>query len=283
MNDYREVRIDISPCSEDGTDLLAYHLAEAGFESFVPDEKGLTAYVKEELYDPKVLNDAIAQYPFAAALDISTKFIEGRDWNAEWEKNYFNPIVICDKCVVHSTFHENVPEADYDIIIDPKMAFGTGHHATTSLVLEALLNMDVQDKSVIDMGTGTGILAILCAYRGAHPICAVEIDSFAYKNAVENLKLNNVEDKITLINGDASALASCPKADILVANINRNIILNDLQAYTNVLNKDATMILSGFYEQDIPIIENVARQLGLETTHTSVKDSWTCLQMHFTR
>lgn len=277
MNDYREVRIDISPCTETGTDVMAYLLAEAGFESFVPDERGLTAYIREEDFDACKVNDALAQYPFAASLDVSSTFIEGEDWNSEWEKNYFQPIVIGERLVIHSTFHTDVPQAQYDITIDPKMAFGTGHHATTSQVASVLLDSDLKGKTVTDMGTGTAILAILAAKLGAKTVTGIEIDEAAYVNAIENVALNGVENTVSLIHGDASALTDCPKADIFVANINRNVITADLKQYVTALNQGGTIILSGFYEHDIPVIMETAAQLGLkELRHTTLND-WACL------
>ena len=281
MNDYREFRIDISPCTTDGTDIMAYLLAEIGFESFVPDEKGLTAYIRNEDYNPVEINNALAQYPFAAALEVSSKFIEGKDWNAEWEKNYFKPIVIGSECVIHSTFHTDVPPAKYDIVIDPKMAFGTGHHATTSQVIEALLNLEMAGKNVTDMGTGTAILSILCAMRGANHVTGVEIDSFAYINAIENVSANGMTSKITLINGDASCLTECPKADIFVANINRNVILADLDKYVSNLAPGATVVFSGFYQHDIPAILECAQKMGLAEVYSSEKNEWACLILKY--
>jgi len=281
MNDYREVRIDLTPCTEDGTDIMAALLGDAGFESFVPDEKGLTAYIRVEDYDPIKVNDALAEYPFAAAIDISSKVIEGRDWNSEWEKNYFQPIVVADKCVIHSTFHTEVPKAEYDIVIDPKMAFGTGHHATTSQVISALLDTELSDKTVIDMGTGTGILGILAAMRGAACVTGIEIDGFAYENAVENVGLNGVADRIELVNGDASALEGVAPADIFVANINRNVITGDLGRYVKAMKPGAAVIFSGFYEDDIPVVMETARPLGLvEVSHTAM-DKWACLRLEY--
>lgn len=277
MNDYRELRIDISPCTETGTDVMAYLLAEAGFESFVPDATGITAYIRADDYDARRVNDALAQYPFAAALDVSSKLIEGEDWNAEWEKNYFQPIVIGDRLVVHSTFHTDVPAARYDITIDPKMAFGTGHHATTSQVATALLDTDLSGKTVIDMGTGTAILAILAAKLGAASVTGIEIDEAAYVNAVENVALNGVERTVSLIHGDASALADCPKADIFVANINRNVITADLERYVAAMKAGGSLILSGFYEHDIPVIMDVAIPLGLTELRHTVLNDWACL------
>lgn len=281
MNDYRQLRIDITPCTEDGNDIMAYLLAEAGFESFVPDNKGLTAYIREEEYDPLKVNDALAQYPFAAALDISSDFIEGQDWNSEWEKNYFQPIVIGEQCVVHSSFHTDVPMAEYDIVIDPKMAFGTGHHATTSQVISALLEINLTEKIVTDMGTGTGILAILAAMRGANKVTGIEIDEFAYTNAVENVSLNGVENKVSLINGDARSLEDCPECDVFVANINRNVITADLPLYVRNLRNDAIVIFSGFYESDIPVIMNGATELGLTEMKRTTLNDWACLILKF--
>lgn len=281
MNDYREVRIDITPCTEDGTDIMAALLADAGFESFVPDEKGVTAYIKVEDYNPVKVNNALADYPFAASLDVSSKIIEGRDWNSEWEKNYFQPIIVGDRVVIHSSFHTDVPNAVYDIVIDPKMAFGTGHHATTSLVIEALLGSELNGKTVIDMGTGTGILSILAVMAGAKSATGIEIDAFAYENAKENITLNSVTDQVTLLNGDVKALGNIEPADIFVANINRNVITSDISDYVKSLRPGGKMILSGFYEDDIPVVLASAIPLGLTETSHTVRDRWTCLILSY--
>ena len=279
MNDYRELRLDLNPCSEDATDILAAFLAEIGFESFVPDADGLTAYVKTELYDENALAEALSAFPFDAEITRKVETIEGRDWNAEWEKNYFKPIVVGERCVIHSSFHTDVPQAEYDIVIDPKMAFGTGHHATTSQVISALLDIDETGLTVTDMGTGTGILAILCSMRGATEVNGVEIDPAAWENAVENVALNGQESHVTLHLGDASVLPTLPKADLFIANINRNIITGDLDSYVAAMKPGATMLLSGFYEHDIPVIMETAAPLGLrEVSHTTLKD-WCCLKL----
>lgn len=279
MNDYREVRIDITPCSVDGTDILAYYLAEAGFESFVPDSTGMTAYIREEDYDPVSINNALAQYPYAAALSVSTKFIEGKDWNLEWEKNYFKPIVVGNRCVIHSSFHDDVPKAEFDIVIDPKMAFGTGHHATTSQVIKALLSLEVVGKTVTDMGTGTGILAILSAMLGATRVTGIEIDNFAYTNAIENISINGVESQVNLICGDASALRDCDKADIFIANINRNVILDDMKYYVENMKDDAVMVLSGFYLSDVQMLVDEAEHYGLKKLRVTSDNDWACLML----
>jgi ribosomal protein L11 methyltransferase len=280
MNDYIELRVNITPCDETATDILAAILADAGFESFMPDETGLTSYIPEGLFSEQLIDTTLAEFPLPNhQLQSSFQKIEGQDWNSEWEKHYFQPIVVADQCVIHSSFHKDIPVCPYDIVIDPKMAFGTGHHATTSLIIEQLLSLDLNGKSTIDMGTGTGILAILAAMRGASPVNGVEIDPAAYDNAVENIATNG-HPEIKLHLGDAAKLSECPDVDIFIANINRNIITGDLAAYAAKLKPGATMLLSGFYEADIPVIMEVAKPLGLtEIRHTVKGDNWCCLRL----
>lgn len=278
MNDYTEVRLDLNPCTETHTDILAAMLAEAGYESFVPDSTGLTAYIRKEDFSPMALDHVIREFPMDTAISPSHSVVEGQDWNAEWEKNYFKPIVIDNLCAIHSSFHKDVPTCKYDILIDPKMAFGTGHHATTTLILRRLLAMDLSDRKVVDMGTGTGILAILADMRGAAKIDAVEIDEFAYENAKENVKLNNASH-IALHHGDASTLATIRDIDLFIANINRNIITADLAAYADTLSPGASVVLSGFYEEDIPVIMKTAETLGLKYADHTVLDRWASLHL----
>lgn len=279
MNDYYEVKLGLHPCSEDATDLMAAFLGDIGYESFVPGAEGLTAYVRKEDYNPEALQQVIEEFPIKCTVDVSATLIPGQDWNAEWEKHYFQPIVVGDECVIHSSFHTDVPQAKYDIVIDPKMAFGTGHHATTSLIIEQLLSLDLNGKSVIDMGTGTGILAILAAMRGAHPVTGIEIDPCAQENAVENVRLNG-HDEISILLGDAQKLSDCSEADLFIANINRNIITADLSAYAKALKTGGIMLLSGFYERDIPVVMAAAEPLGLhQLGHTVKGDNWTCLKL----
>lgn len=277
MNDYISLRVDISPCTEDAADLFAAYLADAGYESFVPDEKGLTAFVKASDYSEDIIRNIIAEFPIEADISFHPVFVKGEDWNSEWEKNYFQPIVIADKCVVHSSFHHDVPKAEFDIVIDPKMAFGTGHHSTTNLMLSYLLGMDLRGKKMIDVGTGTAILAILAAKKGAEDVIGIEIDEFAWQNACENVRLNDVNAEILL--GDAGRLDGLDKADILVANINRNIILADLERYAGALKDGGTMLLSGFYEEDVPMIEKKAREYGLSLTMIRIDNTWAAVQL----
>ncbi len=278
MNDYTEVRIDMSPCNETMTDVMAALLCEHGYESFVPDECGMTAYIKLEDFDRKVLDEVTAELPFDTSVTVKCETVEGRDWNQEWEKNYFKPITVDGKCVIHSSFHADIPSMPYDIVIDPKMAFGTGHHQTTTLIIRRLLELPLEGRSVIDMGTGTGILAILAAMRGAGPVTAIEIDEFAHVNAVENVSLNH-HPEINVVLGDASALAGVEPVDLFLANINRNIIVGDLQVYASRLKEDGTMLLSGFYEDDIAIVLDEARKHGLDYVGHTVLERWSCLEL----
>ena len=279
MNDYYRVRIDVAECTEDITDLAAAYLADAGFESFEPDSTGLTAYTKREAGDGvKIAEESLRDFPMESDFKMTGEVIEGEDWNEEWEKNYFKPILIEGRCVIHSTFHREVPEAEYDIVIDPKMAFGTGHHDTTSQMVKHILDLPLQGKSVIDMGTGTGILGILAAMRGAERVIGIEIDEAAYENAKENVTLNGV--KMELIHGDATALSGLEPADYLFANINRNIILGDIDRYAGRLKSGGEMLLSGFYDTDIAMIAEAASRYDLREETRLVSDArWVALRL----
>ena len=269
------VRVNAHPCTQDITDLLAAYMVDSGYESFLPDGDGLTAYIPYEKFEDGFLSELIGSFPIECTLDFMYERIEGQDWNHEWEKNYFQPIVIGNKCVVHSTFHKDIPTARYDISIDPKMAFGTGHHSTTRLIMNYLLNTDIKGESVIDMGTGTGILAILCCMLGASQVTGIEIDPMAFRNAMENAALNNVSPDLR--EGNVMQLKDVSAASIFIANINRNIILADLADYSEKLLSGGKMILSGFYEKDITIISSAAKEYGLNTESYQTEGEWAAL------
>lgn len=277
MIDYYSVRIDLTPCEEDFTDLLAAYLADIGYESFVADEKGLTAYVNSSTYDEQKLLSVFSDFPFDTEYSCKADFVKGEDWNSEWERNYFQPIVIGDRCVVHSSFHKNIPKATYDIVIDPKMAFGTGHHSTTNLIVSYLLDMDLEGKKVTDVGTGTAILAILAKMRGASDVTGIEIDPCAYENAKENAAINNVDLRLLL--GDASEIGNVPVADLLMANINRNIVIADLERYAAGLAPGGAMILSGFYTEDIDKVMDEARKYGLQLAEKRSDNNWAAIML----
>lgn len=280
MNDYKKLDFILNPYSETEADILTALLCEAGFESFVPNDTGVAAYIKKELYDKEVLECAVKdEYPFNAEISWNIEDVEGRDWNEEWEKNYFTPITIDGRCVIHSSFHSEYPDAEYDIVIDPKMAFGTGHHETTSLMAGEILKLDIRGKTVLDVGTGTGILAILSAKRGARNVTGIEIDPGAYENALENIKLNNTTD-IKILLGDASLIKKgIHGVDILLANINRNIIIDDIGKYAMALRTGGIMLLSGFYKDDVPLILESAYKHGLTEVCHSEKKEWTMLKL----
>ncbi len=278
MNDYIEVRVNLNPCSSDMTDVVAALLADAGFESFVPDDSGLSAYIRSNLYDDS-MQQILDDIPFDCSATWVAQVIEGRDWNQEWERNYFQPIVVADRCVIHSSFHTDIPKCEYDITVDPKMAFGTGHHSTTWLMISRLLETSLDGKSVIDMGTGTGILAILAAMRGATLVVGIEIDECAYDNAIDNVRLNN-HPEIRLIHGCAYNLSEIDfKADLLLANINRNVILDDLNRYVDALAPGGEIFLSGFYTADVPMIEAEAQRYGLKVDSVIDRLDWACVRL----
>ena len=277
MNDYYLVRFNMTPCMESETDILAALLGEKNFESFVPDAEGLSAYVKKELYDAAAVRDAVASYPFEGKIEFSEELIPGQDWNSEWEKNYFQPIVFENRCVVHSSFHHDYPSAEYDIVIDPRMAFGTGHHETTSSIISELLEADLKGKSVLDMGCGTSILAILASMRGANPVTAIDIDDWCVNNSKDNIALNHIHN-ITVELGDANLLKGRKPFDVIIANINRNILLADLPHYATCMHPGSEIFMSGFYMQDIPFIREKAESLGMEFVHHREKNNWAAVK-----
>lgn len=262
----------IQPKSEIAADLLSGLLADVGFESFVTTDEGLDAYIQSELFSESHIREIITQFPIDVKIDYSLTEIEEKNWNEEWEKNYFQPIVIDGKCVIQSSFHQTEGNYEYRIFIDPKMAFGTGHHQTTGLILHEILSMDLTDKSVLDMGAGTAVLAILASMRGANPVLAIDIDEWAYNNALENIKLNQTPS-IRVLKGGAEVLGD-ESFDVVFANINRNILLQDIPAYTKVLNSAGILIMSGFYKEDIPAIREKCEENGLTYVGFREQDNW---------
>lgn len=271
---YFEVTFKTNPCTETVNDVLSAILGEIGFESFVEENDGIKGYIQQPVYDEATLKETIANIPLEnVTISYEAHLMEDKDWNEEWEKNFFQPIVIGNRYAIHSTFHKDVPKAEYDILINPQMAFGTGHHETTSLILEELLDAELQNKSLLDMGCGTSILAILAAMRGAKPITAIDIDTWCVDNSKENILLNNVENiKVEL--GDASSLQGREPFDVIIANINRNILLQDMNCYTTCMHKNSEIYMSGFYVTDIPMIQEKAKSLGLKFIYHKEKNNW---------
>ena len=262
----------ISPL-QPGSEILIAELGYAGFESFVETEEGITAYIQKEEWNTNILDDI--QILKSGEFEITYTFedIEQTNWNAEWEKN-FNPIVVDDICAVRAPFHEKF-STEYDIIIEPKMSFGTGHHETTHMMIQHILKNDFTNKSVLDMGCGTGVLAILAELKGAKPIDAIDYDNWCYLNSLENVERNNCKH-ITVIEGDASVLHK--NYDIIIANINRNILLQDMKTYVSCLNKGGTLFLSGFYNNDIPIIQAECEKYLLKFEEKLERNNWASLK-----
>ena len=276
---YFEVTFSVNPCNETATDILSALTAEIGFESFVECEGGMQAYVQQSLFDEEALKGIISDFPIQdTEITYTITEPEDKDWNEEWEKNFFQPIVIDNRCVIHSTFHKDYPKAEYDIVINPQMAFGTGHHETTSSILGELLDADLKGKSVLDMGCGTSILAILASMRGADPVTAIDIDDWCVNNSRDNIALNNI-DNITVELGDASLLEGRKPFDVIIANINRNILLNDMVAYTACMHKGSEIYMSGFYVQDIEAIRSKGESLGLKLVHYREKNNWAAVKL----
>ena len=275
---YFEVTFTTEPCNEIVTDVISAMAGEIGFESFVEWEKGVQAYIQQSLFDEEALKGMVADFPLPdTSITYTIQEAEDKDWNEEWEKNFFQPIVIGDRCCIHSTFHKDTPKTEYEILINPQMAFGTGHHETTSSIICELLDADLQGKSVLDMGCGTSILAILASMRGANPVTAIDIDDWCVNNSRDNIALNGITN-ITVELGDANLLEGRAPFDVIIANINRNILLADMQYYVARMNEGAEIYFSGFYESDLPMIQAEAERLGLRYLSHRVEKDWTAAQ-----
>lgn len=278
---YFEVTFKTTPCTEIVNDVLSALLGEIGFESFVEETDGIKGYIQQPQFNESILKETIKNIPLEnTQISYSVHLMEDKDWNEEWEKNFFQPIVIGNRCVIHSSFHRNIPQTEYDILINPQMAFGTGHHETTSLIIEELLDADLENKSLLDMGCGTSILAILASMRGADPLTAIDIDTWCVDNSKENIILNDINN-ISVELGDASSLKGRNPFDVIIANINRNILLHDMDSYVACMKKGSEIYMSGFYITDIPLIKERAESLGLEFVHHKEKNNWAVVKFVF--
>jgi len=254
-------------------ELLVEMLADAGFESFIENENGtLSAFIQAPLYTP-ALTSRLGSDEFNEFLDsFHVEHIADQNWNAVWESQY-DPVLIDNSCMVRAPFHPQQAGVEFDIVIMPKMSFGTAHHETTKQMIQYLLSLQVTDKSLLDMGSGTAVLAILARMKGASPVTAIDNDEWAYNNALENVESNNFAD-IEVLLGDSSLLAG-RKFDIILANINRNILLNDIPAYRESLNTGGKFFMSGFYSEDLPLIEAKCNEAGLSIMSSRSENNWT--------
>ena len=270
---YIEYIFNVSP-KEPATEILIAQLGFAGFESFVENENGVTAYIQKQDWSSTILEDAFILNSEEFEISYEQKEVAQTNWNAEWEKN-FNPIQVDDLVSIRAPFHEN-PNLQYDIVIEPKMSFGTGHHETTHMMIQHLLELDLESKKVLDMGCGTGILAIFAEMKGAKPLDAIDIDNWCYENSLENVERNNC-NHISVYEGDSQLLEE-KKYDVIIANINRNILLSDMKIYTDCLNDDGVLLLSGFYEEDIPTINEEVSKYGLIFNKKIERNNWVALK-----
>ena len=263
---------NVSP-KEPATEMLIAQLGYVGFESFVEQDNGVTAYIQKQEWNSKILDDVFLLHSNEFNITFEHNEIAQTNWNEEWEKN-FNPIQVDDLVSIRAPFHTN-PSLQFDIVIEPKMSFGTGHHETTHMMVQHLLALDLDTKKVLDMGCGTGILAIFAEMKGAKPIDAIDIDRWCYENSLENIQRNNC-NHITVYEGDASLLKE--KYDVIIANINRNILLSDMKTYTDCLNENGVLLLSGFYKEDIVIIEDEVNKHGLTFETMIQRNNWVALK-----
>ena len=257
-----------------GSEILVAELGELPFESFVDTEFGITAYIQKNLWNENIIDDLFILDNPDFVISYKIEEIDQVNWNEEWEKN-FEPIDVDGNCHVRAPFHPKT-NAEFDVIIEPKMSFGTGHHETTHMMIQHLLETDVRKMKTLDMGCGTAILAILAEMKGAKPIDAIDIDNWCYLNSIENAERNNCKN-ITVYEGDA-ALLKDKKYDLIIANINRNILLNDMQSYVDCLNPNGTILFSGFYEEDIPFIDASCLEKGLTYIKKFQRNNWVSLK-----
>ena len=267
---YVELELQLNP---DFTEILTAELAEIGFESFVETDEGLQAYIQEEFFDESVLAELTDRYRDTAEITASWKTLERKNWNEEWEKSY-EPIEVGDQVRVRAVFHEPDPRFQYDLLIQPKMSFGTGHHETTWLVMNEQLNLPHERLSIMDVGCGTGILAILAAKLGATDLLGFDIDEWAVENTRENFAMNNLPESAEVFLGTITEVPAERQFGGILANINRNILLAEIPKYVAHLKKGGWLVTSGFYETDQADIERCAEENGLKKLRSNTRNQW---------
>lgn len=261
-----------NPQNEALKDMLAELLGAAGFDSFMDADEGFTAYCAENAFDKMAFDGILAMEQFADVKILKQELIPDQDWNATWESSY-EPVVIDGTCRIRAPFHEPDSSYKYDLCIEPKMSFGTAHHETTAQIIKLMLTKDFKGKDVLDMGSGTGVLAILARKLGSAKTVAIDNDEWAYRNALDNVRYNDETD-IAVELGDANSLNN-RQFDIIIANINRNILLRDMHEYVKCLKKGGKIFFSGFYEADLQMIKNEAERLGLSYLNHIKDNEWT--------
>lgn len=270
--DYYKITCRLTPDNELSRELLFAELGTLGFESFTENDDHTEAYIPVNQFSDELLVNASQGMNNLYTATFEKELIKEKNWNEVWEKNYFKPLVIDDKCLIRAPFHTDYPKAEYEIIIDPQMAFGTGNHETTHLMIASILEQKLTNKEVLDMGCGSGILSILASMKGATSVTAVDIDEWSFRNTVENARINNCEN-IQPVLGGAETLGT-KKFDALYANIQRNILLQDMDKYVSVMKNGAEIIMSGFYIQDLEAIQQKAISLNLNYQSHKERKNW---------
>ena len=271
---------------QDAADLVAALAGEAGFESFEDSDTGLKGYIQEQLYCQESLQELLSDFPIPhVIIDFQAHEAEYRDWNEQWEQEGFEPIIVDKRCVIHDGRHlpSTMPEGAIQVEIDARLAFGTGTHETTRMMVRQLLQLPLAGCQVLDCGCGTGILALAALRLGAARAIGYDIDEWSADNAHHNAIINGLEDKMTVLLGDASLLQQMDsRFQVVMANINRNILLSDMSSFASVMAPHATLLLSGFYETDIPLLAAKAHELGLRMTTTLTDGDWASVAMERT-
>lgn len=262
-------------CDPEYSEILMAEIAEAGFDTFMENEKGFEAYVEQSNFDKQKLGEIKEKYSAFTPIVFYQDRIEKKNWNEEWERNY-EPILVDDKCLIRANFHIPEKQYPYEIIITPKMSFGTGHHQTTYLMVKNQLEIDHQNKLVMDAGCGTAILAVMASKLGAKMVDAFDIDEWSVVNGNENAEVNGCTN-ISIRQGKISDLTFDSNFDIILANINKNILLDELHQYASYLNKGGLLLLSGFYEQDIPDLLKEANRYSLQQVRSDSRENWAAL------
>ena len=267
---YTQISFKLNPDNQENREILVAMLSDLAFESFDESDEQVMGYIPGEIVNLEEIKQITSLLPFS--VQTEDEIIPDKNWNEVWEKNYFKPLLIGNRCLVRAPFHTEFEPAEFELVIEPKMAFGTGNHETTTLVAEQILNMDLTEKTVLDMGCGTGILGMLASLKGAKSVTAIDIDTWSFESAVENARLNNIVNLEAKL-GDASLLGS-ETFEIIFANIHKNVIISDMSKYESVLQSGGKLFLSGFYTHDIPDVKAKAESLGLIDTGFQEKNSW---------
>ena len=283
---YYEIEINIKPCTDATRAIMTALAADAGCEAFEDTKTGVMAYVQQALFDREALDDSISSFPISeTTITYKVREAEDKDWNEQWEQEGFEPIVVADKLVIHDGRHLpsaiSLQPSAISIEIDAHLAFGTGTHETTRMICATLLSMNLRGKRVLDCGCGTGILGICALKLGADSCVGYDIDEWSTDNTRHNAVINQVDNRLQPLCGDSSVLSGYgAEFDLVMANINRNILLADMPRFVSVMAPHSTLILSGFYETDCALLESKAQQLGLRLTATKTDSNWACMVLN---